>query len=334
MTILHPVPDRARMMTRGKVAARTSFGLGADRGGVYPVTMSAWQVDEYRMMAGWPVEVPDYDIVTDSLVSCEGEVLSFRESPRLVETGALIRWIADEETYDQVSLRWLPYQTQLDAVLETAPQYYPTFLSQYEYRHDDERFLQDAVNFDADSKEHMWLDLSNSLGGAAGYTVIMAVNLHSAFGNSDQVYSGLWSPGKATPLTDSFTETTDMGWMSVSLQAGYLFLETDQSARIQVLPVSNLLELSAPIYLAFVFGRPYTHIYAAAGPSGIQHAKTYTGAQHVGLTGQNVLGRSTGDTLHTADMALLDLGIYGDRLLAQDVKDEFAILSGLYGGDK
>ena len=77
-------------------------------GGLYPLMSSAWEVDEYRILAGWPVPVPELDIQIDVTVTGDGTVLGNRDSPTSLITEADVRWVADENYYDITTLTWTP----------------------------------------------------------------------------------------------------------------------------------------------------------------------------------------------------------------------------------
>lgn len=305
-------------------------------GGLYPLKMAYWETDEYRIANGWPVSVPDMDIRATTLVSAEGETLAYRDQPRGLVTGAMTRWIADDEMYDVTDLRWHPVQADQPLIWETAPDYAPTFINDYEYRQGNEVFIRDGLNFDSDSYEHMWCNLSTAIGGASGYSVIMTASMNSVYGNNlDLPYSGLWCPGYPTPAVgEAIAEAPAGGWVSLTLQGDTLYLETDQSARTKALSIANLVATTAPVMIALVIGRPYTTVYAARGPSSISRAALNVGDRSVPLDGNVVLGRSSGDILHTADMTMMDLGLYPTQLTPAQVKREFALLSGVYGGDQ
>lgn len=337
MALKHFRAGKATILSSSRVrVAKVPKQLQEAPGGLYPLRMAHWAVDEYRIANGWPVVVPDHDVSARTLASAEGEVLSDRETPRGIETGARIRWIADEDTFDLTSLQWIPYHSETPAIWTTSAEYSPTFVTEYEYRIDEEVFYQTGLNFDADNFEHMWTNLDESLGGTAGYTVVMCVALNSVYGdNTDVPYAGLWCPGSATPAVgEAISEPPEGGWVSLTLQGNWLYLETDQSRREPILRVSDLLATSAPIMLAMVVDRPYTTLYAGRGPSNITRARANVGSETVPLDGRVVLGRDNGDILHTADMTILDLGVYGEQLSPLGVKNEFALLSSVYGGDK
>jgi hypothetical protein len=304
-------------------------------GGLYPLRSAVWDVDEYRMMAGWPVEIPPYDVHAISLVSASGEVLNDRDAPSSLATGASARWISDSSFYDNASLRWYPVQSSGSTLVwETTSTYAPVLIDDYQYRIETERFNRSVLNFDSDSRSHMFCTFRDLLVGASGYTVIMVLNPNSSYGNNVTVpYNGLWCPGRPTGIGDTFSETLDANWLSVTMQGQYLYYETEAITRARVISIASSLNNNAPLYVAMVFGRPTTTFYVGAGPSSIRSASVAAGPTPVPLDSGIVLGRSTGDVLHTADMALMDLGIYSDMLTGLEVRDEFALLSRVYGGD-
>src|ERR1044072_2518341 len=112
------VPGRTeiQLTARGR-ASRIPPEIRDVPGGLYPLMSSGWEVDEYRLMAGWavagrgcgirvggladewrlragwPVPVPDCDIRIECLVSAEGDILSNRDSPTALITNATMRWV-------------------------------------------------------------------------------------------------------------------------------------------------------------------------------------------------------------------------------------------------
>lgn len=338
MTVFSMTPTVSRILARSTVGTTQHYGASSQAlGGLYPLTLAAFELDSYRMMSGFPVAVPENDIHAETLLSSTGEILQFRELPRVVESEAVIRWIADEDDhFDPVAGTWAPFAGNDYGIRwQSGSPFTPTYLPEYEYRVGDEVFFGNALNFDADFQQHMWTDLGPVLAGAAGYSVIMVVNLHSVFGDSDPgtMFTGLWCPGLPTQPGDTFIETQD-SYMSVTLRGESLYLDTEQTTDTKSLSLADLLALSQPIYLAFCFGRPYTTLYAGAGPSSLRSMRTFAGATPTGLSSNVVLGRSTGTILNTADMAVLDLGVYADQLTGAQVRNEIAKLSSCYGGDK
>lgn len=329
-------PTYTVINTKAQVRTRTAPKLLREMpGGLYPIRMALWQTDDYRMQNGWPVAVPPCDIRARSLVSGSGDVLADRDDIRGLRTGAVARWVADDELFDATSLSWIPVHTSVDLALDTAADYAPTLITDYEYSVDGEVFSVEALNFDADSYEHMWCNLNQALGGASGYSMIMVTSLNSVFGNSDNPYAGLWCPGKPTPAPGQpLDDAVEGGWVSLTLQGDGLYLETDQSRRARAISITGLLAQTAPMMIALVVGRPYTTIYVASGPSSIRSARLNVGSEPVALAGNVLVGRSPGDILHTADMALMDLNLYGGLLTADEVKEEFTLLSSVYGGDR
>ena len=82
-------PGRPRSSSPpGAGRARSHRELLNVPGGLYPLKSAAFEVDEYRIMAGWPVPVPDCDIRIQCLVSAEGDVLGNRDSPTALITEA------------------------------------------------------------------------------------------------------------------------------------------------------------------------------------------------------------------------------------------------------
>lgn len=305
-------------------------------GGLYPLQARAFEMDEYRLMSGWPVSVPKYDIRARTLVSATGEKFADRLDPISVKTGALNRWVADDTLYDETALTWHPLQDGTDRpVWTTSSNYAPIFIPEYEYRVKDERFYHSALNFDSDTRKHMWCDFTSTIGGSSGYTVIMVMSPNSVYGNDiDVPYNGIWSPGKPSPGTPTFADPLQAHWMAVTIQGNYLYLETESTGRTRGISVAPSLGSTAPLYLAMVFDRPEVTFYAGDGPSSIRVKTLPTGTTDpVPLDGRITLGRTVGDVLHTADMALFDLGIYPNRLQASEVASEFSLLSQAYGGD-
>lgn len=305
-------------------------------GGLYPMVARAFEVSEYRLHSGWPVPVPTYDIRGTAMITATGEAFSSRDEPSAIQTGALVRWVAEEGTYDETSLRWTPIQNRTGTQLHwhTSVAYAPVLISDYEYRVNDERFYRSALNFDSDSRNHMWGSFATTIGGSSGFTVIMVLSPNSTFGNNLAVpFNGLWAPGGATPVGTTFAEDPGDSWMSVTTQGYYLYLETDETPRTLAISIQPGQTSTAPMMVAMVFGRPETVFYVGPGPSSIRSMKVTTGSTPKALNNSFVLGRSTGDVLHTADMALFDVGIYANRLTAAEVTSEFALLSQAYGGD-
>jgi hypothetical protein len=305
-------------------------------GGLYPMVARAFEMDEYRVMAGWPVAIPKYEIRAETMVSANGEYFTDRDDPTAITTGAVLRWVADEALFDELALEWRTIQnsTGQPVTWKTSVQYAPILIDDYTYRVKNEVFKVQALNFDSDNQNHMWCDLSTTIGGAAGYTLIMVMSPNSTFGNDISVpYNGLWYPGEPTPLVDTFSEETGDHWFGVSCQNNSLYMETEVNPRTRGISIYPELNSNAPMMVAMVFDRPETVFYVGPGPSAIRVKSLPAGSNQVALSNQVVLGRSTGDRLHTADMALLDLGIYPNTLNAPEVADEFALLSQAYGGD-
>jgi len=293
-------------------------------GGLYPMMSAAFEVDEYRIKAGWPSPVPDCDVRINVLVSADGDSLGNRDAPTSLVTGAPLRWVADSDYYDQTALQWTPIQGNVSP-WETSPDHAPTLISDYEYTIGDERFTDmTALNFDSNTADYMWNNLDLVMGGTKGYTVIMVLNPNSIYGNDPNIIeNGLWGPDDTSGIWAAFTVTN---------QAIYL---TTESKPAQKGPsIGDALSDNTPTYVALVVGRPQTSIYAASGPSSVRVKSLASGATPESLNTRFWLGNSPSDAAGTMDMALLDLNIYPELLSKTDVLAEFSLLSGVYGGDQ
>lgn len=294
-------------------------------GGLYPLHSASFEMDEYRIMAGWPVPVPAYDIRTDTMMTADGTVLADRDSPVSLVTGATFRWVADANYWDITTLRWAPIQG--GAPPWTAmPGSDPTLVDDYEYRIGDERFTEmTCLNFDSDTADYLENDLNLAMGGSQGYSLIMVLSPNSVYGNNEDVPAN----GLFGPKDDDFSPP---GWFSLKIRGNFLWLDTDDSKDLKGVTIGVGQRATAPIFLAVVVGRPQAVLYAASGPSSLLTKRIPTGDATRALRADFWLGR-TPLTPATADMALFDLGIYGDMLSATQVANEFALLSQAYGGD-
>jgi len=292
-------------------------------GGLYPLMSAAFEVDEYRIQNGWPVPVPDLDIRIDCLVSAEGDVLGNRDEPTALVTNADMRWIADTNFYDQTSCTWAPIQSNVSP-WTAPPSNMPTLVTDYEYRFGDERFVNvTGLNFDSNTADYLTNDLSLSMGGVEGYTLIMALIPNSIYGNDEtMIENALWSP-----------TTTDGAWVSFTIRDQAIYMTTEEQQPQKGVAIGNSLSSSAPTYLAMVVGRPTTTLYAASGPSRVLVKSLTAGAAPESLSTRFLLGSSLSATAASMDMVLLDLGIYGNPLKKDEVTAEFALLSQVYGGD-
>lgn len=323
----------ARMLARARVKSGKHGQASNARGGLYPLSLAAYAVDEYRMMSGWPVAIPDQDIQARCDVNAQGEVIAFRDDPGAVNMNSQARWFADSDDFVPAALCWYPHAAQEQMPWRSSVGWMPTFFDDYEYRRGSERFIEQAINFDSDTRQHMWADLDQLIGGGQGYTVLMAVNLHSVYGDSGRTFVGLWGPGLPTPNTDIFPEVFP-SYVEVTLRGGSLYVASDQAPPTKVMVINDLLASPAPVYLAFCFSRPKTTIYAGNGSGSMRHGTVYIGNNATPLSGKVVLGRSNGTVVNTADMAVLDLNLYTDNLSTDEVIDEVAKLCATYGGDQ
>lgn len=325
MAVLSAVAGRSEVSLSARAATNSvPPELLEAPGGLYPLTAKAFEMDEYRIMAGWPIQVPDYDIKVNSLVSASGELLRNREVATEIQTGALIRWVADPGLYDETANRWMPVTTEINPVAwECSVENAPTMITDYEYRVGDERFYANALNFDSDSANYLQASFAGTLTGSSGFTVIMVLSPNSAYGNNvDVPYNGLWCP-----------QDKNGKYFNLEMQGRYLYLDTESQSRVRGPSINSSVLNNAPMYLAIVFNRPDTYFYVGEGPSSFRVQTVPAGEAGLPIDGEIYLGRSTEDLLHTADMALFDIGIYANQLSAFEVRDEFALLSRAYGGD-
>jgi hypothetical protein len=294
-------------------------------GGLYPLHSAAFEMDEYRIMAGWPVPVPAYDIRAETLMSADGTALADRDPPTSLVTGATFRWIADTNYYDLTSLRWAPIQG--GAPPWTAmPGSDPTLVTDYSYRVGEEMFTSmTCLNFDSDTADYLSCDLNLAMGGSNGYSVIMVMSPNSVYGNNPDVPAN----GLFGPMGDA---DSPPGWFSLSIRGNFVWLSSDDSTDQRGVSIGTGQRSTAPMFLAVVVGRPQASLYAASGPSSLLTKRIPTGDASRALRADFWLGR-TPLTPATADLALFDLGIYGDMLTPAQVASEFALLSGIYGGD-
>lgn len=306
-------------------------------GGLYPMMSAAFEVDEYRIMSGWPVPVPDCDIQIECLVSADGEVLGNRDSPLALTTNADMRWVADSSYYDQVTCQWVPIQGHVTP-WETTPDHAPTLITDYEYVLGDERFVDmSALNFDSDTSDYMWNDLALMMGGTFGYTVIMVLCPNSVYGNNQTVTNNaLFGPTSSIITgTDSSGKPILDGsaWVQFTVSDKMLWMTTEEKRRSKGVAMGNGEENTTPFYLAMVVQRPQTTLYASSGPSKVDSKALAAGAAPEALNTRFWLGNGPFPENSSMDMALMDLSIYGNALSKKDVLAEFSSLSSVYGGD-
>lgn len=328
---MKPLPVQATLGMSAQATITPPF-LAEIPGTLHPLRLAIYDVPEWRMRNGYPTDPAPFDIHAETLFSVTGEVLADRLAPTQINTAAETRWVVDEELFSEDLLAWTPWQDQIPVMLRSSVEYMPT-LTEYEYRVGKEVFTGEAINFDADSRQHMWLSTEGIL-PMSGYTMIMVVALNSAYGNTNEIpYNGIWCHGNATPAGDTFAEPGDH-WFDLEMMGNYLYLTTEQRARTKTVSVSERVISSAPMYIALTAAHPVATVYVSTGPGLVRSFSAPSGADlpdylHHGV----VLGRSNGDVLHTADMALFDLGIYGRVLSQSEIVAEIALLSQVYGGE-
>lgn len=319
---IKPAPVEVTLEIQTQLSPQPPQSLEAP-GGLYPMIARSFIMDEYRLMSGWPVSVPDFDIHARSMVSASGDVLSDREPPTNISTNALVRWVADSDYFNETTLKWEPMAlNQVRTPWTFSVPSAPDLITEYEYRIENERFYLPALNFDSDAGEFLRADFTSAV-GASGYTVIFVMSPNSVHGNNDTVpYNGLWSHDGADPY-----------WMDVTIQGGYLYLETESKGRTRAISITPHLNDNRPMYLAIVFDRPNVTFYVAEGPASMRVKSMPTGMNTPTPLDPSVILGAASDLTHTADMALFDLSLYADRLSAAEVVVEFSKLAQAYGGD-
>lgn len=302
---------------------------------VVPYNVAQYQLDDYRLRNGWPVQVPKYDVRQEVFASASGEILSSRPNPASVVTAADVRWIPTELTWDPIAFRLSPEDGPYKAFTwHSATEFAPTYLADYSYRVGKEIISRTALNFVSANKEHLWSDFVGGFAGLSGYTAIMVLSLESKFGTDgvDLDFSGLLCAGHATPAgLDTFTETVTGATTDVQLRGRYLWARGGEMGFQQLFPINLALTRAEPSYLAITVDPPYTKVYMGFGVATMQIAQVRTGlaeANHLDW----VLGRATGDVLHCADMTLFDMSLYANPLSDNDLLSEIATLSQAYGG--
>jgi hypothetical protein len=320
------VTPQMRLDTAGTVAQEVT---------IRPYRVNYYDSPPFRMRQGWPVSVPLLDVRAESLVSAEGVTIAQRSSAYDVELASHIRWVADNTSFDSVTLNWAPTASQLGWVYwETMVDWLPTLVEDYTYVVGNEQFTVNLLNFDATAAEHMWTDMS-VLEGAAGITYIMVLNLGSVYGNSEgATFSGIIGNGYPTTAYGVLDVEEDEIEFPYELRLAEDTLTVRSEGRSKsALQVNHLIRRTAPMYLVFVMGRPDAVVYAGKGPDSMRSATVDAGNLGDPLSGSLVLGRSLGDTLHTADMGVIEVNVYADRLGQNKVIKEISKLSSIYGAE-
>lgn len=302
---------------------------------VVPYNVAQYQLDDYRIRNGWPVEVPKYDVRQEVFASADGEILTSRPNPASITTAADVRWIPTDLTWDPISFKLRPEDGPYAGyVWASSTAFAPTYLTDYSYRVGKEIVSRTGLNFVSANKEHLWSDFNGGFTGLAGYTVIMVLSLESKFGTdgTDLDFSGLLCAGHPTPASpDTFAEEVTGATTDVQLRGRYLWAAANEMGFQQLFPINLALTRAEPSYLAVVVDPPYTKVYMGFGVATMQVAQVRTGLAEPNNLDW-VIGRATGDVLHCADMTLFDLSLYANPLNDNDLLSEIATLSQAYGG--
>ena len=308
---------------------------------IYPVRSQVVQLDPYRVKSGWPQQVPLVDVRSHSMISCAGISLANRPEPGDITTNADVRWCCQPGTYDEITHVWRPISGIYSHYRWLSSEdFAPTYMEDFQYIIGKELFRRQVLNFDASTSEHMWSDFPGGLTNTTGYTVIMVVWLNSALGNTNgRLFSGLWAPGEEVPMSFDQLDPSTWQW-DESSQTGYslmlqrdvgLVVDTESRVGTQGLNVDQLISSARPAYIAVTFARPYSTIWASMGPGKTREFTIFTGTDVVPQEFNIVLGRSNGSLFSAADMALFDIGIYGDLLTSEQIESEISVLSQVYG---
>lgn len=304
--------------------------LGSPPGGLWPMKSAAFEMDEYRLLAGWPVAVPPCGIRCHTMVSGDGIALGDRDSATTITTGADVRWLADPDYFNQTTCEWLPIQGT-HPMWSAGPTLIPSLINDYEYTVDDERFTSmSALNFDSDTGDYLTADLNQALSTVHGYTLIMVMSPNSSYGNNiDLPFNAIWcNPPDPQRISLSLTIARD-----VNHTHPYLMVELTDKPIQRGIAMSEATATEAPSYLAVVVNRPKLTMYLGQGPKNISSVKLDIGPPSLPLNGTTLLGKHPADGLHNADMALFDLSLYSNPLTTDQVADEFSLLSKIYGGN-
>lgn len=300
---------------------------------LHPIRLTRVELDEYRTRLGWPVEVPVVDSITKTLASVQGVVLSQRPMPYEIDTGAVVRWVAGRNYYDRYLGSWTPISgDHMDYIWKTNSDFAPILMPKMSYFMGKELITRDGINFDADAQQHFWSDFRGGMAGVVnGYTVVMAVMLNSAMGNTPgRNFMGIWGPGNVPEGPEDWIET-DEGF-GVNLEGNKLVIDSESVQNSDGLKATDLLSSSSVVYVAFSLSYPVSTIWGSTGAGTTTFFNTMVGNDMRTQQLQVVLGRSNGSLKHTADMSLMDIGIYEGALGYEDIEREFSILAQSYGG--
>lgn len=299
----------------------------------HPIRSQVVELDPFVVRKGWPLELPPINAQSRSFVDVGGAILEHRPAPQNVETGAFVRWIASAETFDDVDYTWVPTFSEAPYVWKSSADFAPTLAEDFQYAAGKEVIIRDAINFDATNQEHMWSQFQAGLEGTSGYTVLMVVWLNSTLGNTEERrFMGIWGPGTVVPDPEEteWDESANEGF-ALLLEDLELVVDTENGENHVGMPAQLLIETGRPIYLAVSFSYPTSTIWAGLGPDSLQRFYCPVGDVEHFQEMNVILGRSNGSLIHTADMAIFDLGIYSSPLTDGEVRDQISLLSQSYG---
>lgn len=325
------LPVRVGIRAVGNAILRPSdVPVGAENYRLRSFRRTGVTVGDYRIRQGWPVATPRFDVRSRAMVSVSGFSQKERPQPLDITPESAIRWIADDDYFDETAGDWTAVQgANYGFRWKSTIEHQPTFRQEVAYYVGKELFRHSAISFDSYRAEHMYANIG-AMGGSSGYTVVMAMVLNAAYGNAPQRQKiGLWCPGGAPEAADEWEEG-DVGF-EASIENGYLGVNVPGIIREEGVRMASFIEAPRIVYVAMAFGSPLSHVYACQGPSNISRKSFYV-SEPVDASLNVVLGRTTGSLLHTADMAVFDINVYPDTLGFDDVKNQVSLLSQVYGG--
>jgi len=165
--------------------------------------------DPYRLYDGRPVAVPKWDMNIGILVSSVGHVLTGREDPVSIDTGAGVRWIAGVNYWDEAYNRWYPTDDGLserfwwETTDEASPKLWDAVEGKgYVYYLGKEEFIRSSVSFDEEDFSHMWSNFDGGNLSSETLTLMLVVSLNPVQRN--QNYYTVIDSGTEPPVGPSY----------------------------------------------------------------------------------------------------------------------------------
>lgn len=327
------------------IAVDAQLGIDITKTAIPPHTIRPYRINifdapDFRMKNGWPTSVPDYDVRGEVLVSADGVVIDDRPSPYNIQLDPTLRWIADSQSFSVTDLAWYPTESEVGSIAwNSSPTWLPTLIEDYTYTigaggTTGEQFTAQLLNFDTDSVEHMWCNIE-PLNESFGYTIIMVARFASVYGDDEASgFTGIIGNGSATPAygrLDDEEDFIEFPWQ-LRLFNDKLVFRTDNDRLTVGIP--DFVHRSPPSYIALAIGRPETTMYVSKGPNAILEKTCFAGERGQPFSGELVLARSLGDTTHTADVGIMEISVYADKLSSHDIRTKISRLASVYGSER